>query len=89
VFEVSHTVADAYAIGKFILDTGHEFYNNVFETGAGLRVTPDVYFGLHLVGEYIHGTYLDVSAESTVQREALYDKTYDGFRFMLIIDTTF
>jgi len=87
--EVSRTVADAYAFGKVTLDTGHEFYNNVFETGAGLRVTPNVYFGLHLVGEYIHGTYLDVSPESTAQREALYPHTYDGFRFMVILDTTF
>jgi hypothetical protein len=89
LLEVSHTVADAYAVGKLIIDTQHEFYNNIFESGAGLRLTPNVYFGLHLVGEYIHGQYLDVSAESTAQREALYERTYDGFRFMLILDTTF
>ncbi len=89
VFEVSKSVADAYAIGRLSMDTGHEFYNNIYEFGGGLRVTPNVNFGLHVVGEYAHGRYLNNSPSATAEREKLYGPAYDSFRFLVILDHIF
>lgn len=87
--ELSHSVVDAYALGRLALDTKHEFYNNIFEIGGGFRWSPDVRVGVHLIFEYTHGMYLNVSDDAEREREKLYEPTYNTVRLMLIVDNVF
>jgi tetratricopeptide (TPR) repeat protein len=84
--EVANTVADVYTVGSIVLDTEHEFYNNLVEGGIGARFTPHVGWGLHVAAEYRRGMYLDVSDIATARRVALYDRAYESFRFFVIFE---
>ncbi|MBI1805110.1 MAG: tetratricopeptide repeat protein [Ignavibacteriae bacterium] len=96
VMEVSRTVLDIYAKANFARDAAinlfenepsvkpKEYYNNLDEFGVGARVTPNVDWGLYLVGEYLRGLY---SIEAMVPSSR--DRYYDSFRVYLIFDRTF
>lgn len=87
--EVSRTVVDVYALGDVVRDSEQEFYNNIVEGGAGIRCTPNINWGLHIVGEYRRGNYWDVSDKTMQARASLYSQSYDSFRLMVIYEHIF
>ncbi len=82
--EVSRTVADLYARLDLVRDTEKEFFNNLVEIGGGMRLTPNVDWGLHFACEYHRGMYWVVS-----DREIPYDLSYNSVRLMVIFERTF
>lgn len=53
---------DAYLTGHTVLDTHHEFYNNIFEWGPGLAFTPSTRYNFTLRLEDLKGYYLPVNS---------------------------
>ena len=82
--EVSRTVVDAYIIGGLVRDTKLEYYNNLLEWGAGVRITPNINWGLYLMAEYHRGYYWDVGGPPLP-----YDRYYNSVRFFIIFDKVF
>ena len=82
--ELNLSALDVYLRGDVTGDTRREFYNNVVEAGAGIRLTPDYTWGVSLVGEYHRGTYWDrgLATGSLV-------RSYNSVRFFLIINRDF
>jgi hypothetical protein len=89
VAEMKQSVADVFLRANFAFDTQRDFYNNIFEGGAGLRITPNVDWDLHLEFDYFRGTYLNFTDEMQKEREALYDQYYSSFRIFVIYEHTF
>lgn len=87
--EISHSVIDTYLLSQLVLDTERAFYNNLLENGIGLRFTPDVHMGLHVVAEYHRGYYLNVTERAQRERESLYGPNYESGRLMIILDHNF
>ncbi len=87
--EVSRAFLDLYLRADAALDTEGKFYNNLFEIGPGLRLTPDPDWGLFFMVEYHHGVYADYTAEMTMEREAFYPSTYNTVRFLIVLDREF
>jgi hypothetical protein len=87
--EVSHTSLDIYARLDAARDTEYEYFNNLVELGGGVRLTPNVDWGIYLVGEYHRGFYVDVSSASTAERASRYSAAYNSVRFYLLVDRTF
>jgi hypothetical protein len=87
--EVSKTAVDVYARMDMVRDTEKLFYNNIVEFGPGIRLTPNIHWGLYLVGEYHRGVYWDVSDAAKAERASLYAANYNSFRFFLIFERTF
>ncbi|HMD14924.1 MAG TPA: hypothetical protein VKI62_09880, partial [Bacteroidota bacterium] len=82
--EVSRTVVDAYIIGGLVRDTKLEYYNNLLEGGAGVRITPNINWGLYLTAEYHRGYYWNAGGSPLP-----YDRYYNSFRFFIIVDKIF
>lgn len=89
IAEVSRAFADIYLRADFALDTEGKFYNNLFEAGPGIRITPDPDWGLFLMVEYHRGRYADYTAEMRAAREAYYGPFYNSVRFFLVLDRDF
>jgi hypothetical protein len=87
--EVSRTVVDVYALGNIVRDSEQEFYNNILEGGIGIQCTPNMNWGLHVLGEYRRGNYLNVSDKTRQARSGLYNQSYDSFRLMVILEHFF
>jgi len=87
--EFSRAFMDVYLRADAVFDTEGKFYNNLFEIGPGLRLTPDPEWGLFLMVEYHHGMYADYTAAMTLEREAFYPPTYNTVRFLLVLDREF
>lgn len=84
------TTVDMYARLDLAVDTDKEFYNNIAEYGAGVRVTPNFDWGLYLDVEYHHGMYLDGSDAAKLARMAGgYNTQYNSVRLFLILERTF
>jgi hypothetical protein len=82
--EVNRTVVDLYLRGGMVRDSEKEFYNNILEGALGVRLTPNVTWGLYLLGEFQRGYYWEVGGPAPP-----YDRYFDGFRLFLILDRTF
>lgn len=89
VAEVSRAFADVYLRGDAAFDSDGEFYNNVFEFGPGVRITPDASSGLFLMVEYHRGRYADFTTGMRNAREAFYGPFYDSVRFLLVFSRDF
>jgi hypothetical protein len=89
VAEMKHSVADVFLRANLAFDTQRDFYNNIFEGGAGLRITPNVDWDLHLELDWFRGAYLNLTDEMQKEREALYDQYYSSFRIFIIYEHTF
>jgi tetratricopeptide (TPR) repeat protein len=87
--EVSRTSLDVYARLDLVRDTEELFYNNLVEIGGGVRLTPNVEWGLYLIGEYHRGFYWDVSTAATQERALLYSAAYNSVRLFVIFDKMF
>lgn len=86
--EVSRTSLDVYARVDVVGDTEQLYYNNLVEVGGGARLTPNVDWGVYLIGEYHRGFYTDVSASSTSARALLYGAAYNSVRLFLLFERT-
>jgi len=84
MIEISNSVMDLYLKGALVRDTEKEYYNNQLEGAIGLRIIPDLIWGLYLIGEFNRGYYWNVG---TTQNP--YDNYYNSFRFFIIYDRTF
>ncbi|HZY10688.1 MAG TPA: tetratricopeptide repeat protein [Bacteroidota bacterium] len=82
--EVSVTALDIYGFGRVVRDWEKEFYNNLIEGGFGVRLIPNINWGLHIVGDFQRGRYWQVSPKPIP-----YELYYNSFRLFLIIDHTF
>jgi hypothetical protein len=87
--EISRAFMDIYLRADAALDTEGKFYNNLFEIGPGLRMTPDPEWGLFFMVEYHHGIYADYTSAMTAEREAFYPSTYNTVRFLIVLDREF
>lgn len=83
-FEVGYTAADIYLKGSLVRDTEKEFYNNQLSGAVGIRVVPNVTWGLYLAAEFHRGYYWDVGTTYNP-----YDSYFSSFRFFIIFERTF
>ncbi len=94
--EVSKTTANVYAKLNFARDWAvnilrsdasikpKEYYNNINEWGAGIRVTPNVDWGVYLDLEALRGMYSHRSLLPSSR-----EQYYSGWRLYLILDRVF
>jgi hypothetical protein len=96
VLEVSKTTANVYAKLNFARDWAvnilrsdasikpKEYYNNINEWGAGIRVTPNVDWGIYVDLEASRGMYSHRSLLPSAR-----EQYYSGWRLYLIVDRMF
>ncbi len=84
VFEVGYTGMDIYVRGGLVRDTEKEFYNNQFDGAVGIRLIPDVTWGLYFAAEFQRGYYWNVGTTYNP-----YDSYFSSFRFFIIFQRTF
>lgn len=53
---------DAYYKMLGIVDTNHEFFNNLVELGPGIRITPNFRYNLRFYYEVVRGYYIPVNS---------------------------
>lgn len=82
--EVSRAIMDAYVSLGVVRDGNKEYYNNLVEGSVGVRISPNIFWGLYLAGEFHRGSYWDVGGTARP-----YDQFYSSFRFFIILDKTF
>lgn len=64
VFQFRATTITPYITGHLVLDTNHEFYNNILEVGPGIALTPTTRYNIVLRLETLKGFYLPVNSPS-------------------------
>ena len=79
--EYRRSLLDAYLVVNLVADAENVFYNNIIEMGAGLRIIPDLRWGLALLAEYHRGAYWRASGSVNP-----YGRSYDSFRVFLVFD---
>jgi len=84
IFESGYWAADIYIKGSVVRDIEKEFYNNQIDGAAGLRMMPDVRWGLCLAAEFHRGCYWDAGTSYNP-----YDRYFSSFRFFLIFERKF
>lgn len=98
VIEVSHSLVDVYARLSFARDAtvrggifnssnyigADQFYNNVNELGAAVRLIPDNNLGIYVILEFLRGQYANESL-----LPANHDRYYNSTRLFFIYDTAF
>jgi len=84
IFEFRYSAIDLYAKGGAARDTKKEFYNNLLEGGIGVRMIPNLNWGLYLIGEFQRGYYWDVGTSPNP-----YDKYYTSFRLFIVFEKVF
>ena len=84
IFEINNAVSDIYIKGSLVLDTEKEFYNNQFEGLIGLRIMPDIEWGLVFAIEAGRGFYINMN-----NSENPYDTYFNSIRFFVIFDRIF
>ena len=94
--EASGTVVDCFlqlngahdaAIDIFRSDpsvAAKEYYNNIVEWGGGIRVAPEVDWGIYLLAEAFRGSYTNISLLPAGR-----DRYYNSVRLSLIVDRMF
>ena len=81
-FEWRKSSNDFYLKLNFAMDIEKEYYNNIIESGAGLKFIPDHSIGLSLLVEFLRGKYL--ITPPIISRSSY----YNSFRFYLIYGGT-
>ncbi len=84
IFELRYSAIDFYAKGAIARDIKKEFYNNLFEGGIGVRMIPNLNWGLYLIGEFQRGYYWDVSTSANP-----YEKYYNSLRLFIVFEKIF
>lgn len=84
MLEVYYSAVDIYLKAGLARDTRKEFYNNLLEGGFGIRLIPNINWGLYLIGEFQRGYYWDI-----VTTPNRYDKKYNSFRIFIVFDRSF
>jgi len=76
-----HSAFDTYLRGNFAFDTERLVYNNIAESGLGVRFMPHYSWGVAVQAEWYRGTYWDksVSAGSLT-------RSYNTIRLFVILD---
>lgn len=88
--EVQQTALNLYGRLDLIVDTEKEYFNNLYEYGVGMRLTPNIDWGLYLDIEYHHGTYIEVSNRATLERMAGgLNAEYNSVRLFVILERMF
>lgn len=64
IFQAQSTEVDFYLTGHMILDTKHEFYNNIIEYGPGIAIIPSTRYNNTIRLESLRGYYLPVNSPS-------------------------
>lgn len=64
IFQAQSTEVDFYLTGHMILDTKHEFYNNIIEYGPGIAIIPSTRYNNSIRLESLRGYYLPVNSPS-------------------------
>jgi tetratricopeptide (TPR) repeat protein len=72
---------DVYGRLDAVRDTRRKYYNNIVEWGGGIRIIPDLSFGLSILAEYHRGRYFPVTNSTMTP-----DLFYNSFRFFLIFE---
>jgi hypothetical protein len=70
-----------YARVNLLVDSNHDFYNNVFEPSVGVRLLPFKTVDLHLLFEYFYGVYLGLERAAEPNP---YGPRFHDFRVTLI-----
>lgn len=72
---------DVYGRLDAVRDTRRKYYNNIVEWGGGIRIIPDLSFGVSILAEYHRGRYFPVTNSTMTP-----DLFYNSFRFFLIFE---
>jgi tetratricopeptide (TPR) repeat protein len=86
VFEMSYTAADLYVRSMYVKDSEREFYNNLIDIGAGIRILPFYKWDMYIMAEYYRGVYL---GKNPIPKPEDYSKYFGGFRLFIIYDHIF
>jgi tetratricopeptide (TPR) repeat protein len=92
VFEMSYTAADLYIRSMYVKDSEREFYNNLIDIGAGLRILPFYKWDLYVMAEYYRGLYIDglpSHYDTSLGQKVNNEKYFGGFRLFIIYDHIF
>ena len=81
VLQARQTSLEAYGRFNLVKDSGHDFYNNIAETGVGLGFVPKQKWGIKLTAEYLRGFYFGSSRRGEPNP---YASRYGDFRLALI-----
>lgn len=81
-FQWDKTSLDAYGRVGVVKDTGRDFFNNLGEGGAGLRLTPWRPLGVSISAEYVRGFYFGMARPGEPNP---FGKSYNDFRVMMTV----
>ena len=81
VLEYMYSCADVYLRLDASIDTRADFFNNIAEGGAGLRLVPNPWWGIALALEWRRGFYWQAE-----QAGNPFDRYYSSVRFYLLFD---
>ncbi len=84
LLEWSRSYGEMYFRTDMVADTRRDFFNNVLEVSAGIRIVPDFGLGVQVLAEYHRGLYWDRSLPS-----APYDRWYSSGRLIISLDQPF
>ena len=84
VCEAGYTAMDIYVRGGLVRDNEKEFYNNQLDGAVGIRLIPDVTWGLYFAAEFQRGYYWNAGTTYNP-----YDSYFSSFRFFIIFERTF
>ncbi len=84
LLEWSRSYGEMYLRTDMVADTKRDFFNNILEVSAGIRIVPDFGIGVQILAEYHRGLYWDRNLPS-----APYERWYSGGRLIVAIDQPF
>lgn len=84
LLEWSRSYGEMYFRTDMVADTRRDFFNNILEVSAGIRIVPDFGLGVQVLAEYHRGLYWDRSLPS-----APYDRWYSSGRLIISLDLPF
>jgi hypothetical protein len=83
IFAYGPATADVYARADLVWDTRREFFNNLGELSAGLRIIPHQAWGLQVLVEHHLGRYIGPLTGNP------FGRSYHSTRFFVILDRFF
>ena len=84
ILEYMYSAADVYLRVDASFDTRGDFFNNIAEAGAGVRIIPNPWWGVALAVEWRRGMYWQDD-----QAANPYDRYYSSVRVFLLFDRFF
>jgi tetratricopeptide (TPR) repeat protein len=82
--EAGSAAADFYLKGSLSRDSRKKYYNNELDGTVGVRLIPNVNWGLIFAAEFHRGYYWNVGTSYNP-----YDQYFGGFRFFIILERQF